>query len=649
VPTALPPLLPRPRHAAPRPGHLALHEDLPIVLESGSDGGDFESACALRDALHAAAGVRLPIETHARRDGLGPRIELRREADAGDAYRLRVDPAGAELAGSGPAGLRYAVETLAQLVHGRALAACEIDDAPDFPQRGLLLDVSRGKVPTAATLEALVDRCVRLKLNVLMLYVEHTFRWRRHPRIGADADGLEAETLRALDAYAAARHVELVPNLQSLGHMEHVLRLPEYEHLAETEQRWTLACADPRSEELLRDLYDEFLPNFRSRRFHADCDEAWDLGRGRSRARAEALGPGGLFVEHVARVQRLARAHGRRTMIWADFVHAHPERIDALDRDLVLCDWGYEADGDYERVAAFARRGLEFWVCPGTSSWNCLFPRMDNALVNIARWADAGRRHGASGLLVTDWGDFGHYNLLGNSWLGLAWAAQQAWSGDVSPREFDRAFGRALFGDASGEAAALYRALGREHDAGFAVFNASPIQFLYFDDLERAFFVRGVEPRAARRTLARLEAVAARLARARARFGADAQTHAELCHAAAASALALRKALAGARYLAWRERPGCLDARARRRLARELAGLAGEQRRQGATLRRLWLARSRPSNWARVARRLARSVASLGGAAGALERGRPPAPPPPHEGFTPGAVLRALRDAMEQR
>src|SRR5690606_39565373 len=42
----------------------------------------------------------------------------------------------------------------------------------------------------------LVDLCVRLKLNVLMLYVEHTFRSRRHPAIGADADGLAAETLR---------------------------------------------------------------------------------------------------------------------------------------------------------------------------------------------------------------------------------------------------------------------------------------------------------------------------------------------------------------------------------------------------------------------------------------------------------------------
>jgi hypothetical protein len=644
---SLPPLLPAPRTATRQPGRFVCRAGLPIVLEPSSDDGDFASACALRDAVDGAAGVRLVIETPRRRDGLGPHIALRREAAAGDGYRLRITPGGVELSGAGPAGLRYGVETVGQLVDRRGvLPACEIDDAPDFAWRGILLDVSRGKVPTEAELRALIDLCLRLKLNVLMLYLEHTFRWRRHPRIGADADGFDAETLRALDAYAAARHVQLVPNLQSLGHMEHILKLPPYAALAETDARWTLACADPGSYELLRDLYDEFLPNFRSRLFHANCDEAWDLGRGRSRERAASLGPGGLFVDHVQRVRELARTHGRRTAIWADFVHAHPDRVGDLPKDVLLCEWWYEADFDFDRVRLFADHGLEFWVCPGTSSWNCLFPRQTNALANVSHWADAGRRHGATGLLITDWGDGGHYNLLGNSWLGYAWAAQQSWSGDTASASFDRAFGRVLFGDASGEAARLYRELGALHDPGFAVFNASPLQFLFFDDLDDAWFVRGVEPRVAQRTRARLERVQARLAGAADRFGADTRTYQELCYAADASLLALRKGLAGQRWIAWREQPDRLDGTERRALARELATLASEQRELATRLRRLWLARSRPSNFAITGRRLARSIASTSRAARALERNRPPAPPAPHEGFTMAAVFRRLHQSL---
>ena len=60
------------------------------------------------------------------------------------------------------------------------------------------------------------------------------------------------------------------------------------------------------------------------------------------------------------------------------------------------------------------------------------------------------------GVICTDWGDFGHYNLQGGCWLAFAWTAQQAWSGDTDARSFDRAFGRLLFGETRGATAACY-------------------------------------------------------------------------------------------------------------------------------------------------------------------------------------------------
>jgi hypothetical protein len=642
-------LLPAPRQAKRLPGSFLLRDGLPVVLGPDADDADFTCARALADAVAERCGARLAIETHARSEGLGARVELQRDSERGDAYRLRVSRERIEALGSGRAGLRYAVETLGQLIDGRGrIPACAIEDAPRFERRGLLLDVSRGKVPTPETLHALVDWCVHLKLNVLMLYVEHTFRFRRHPEIGSGASRLDAASLRELDAYAAARHVELIPCLQSLGHMERILELPRYAHLAETERRWTLAPTEPRSYELLRDLYEEYLPNFRSGLFHANCDEPFDLGRGRSSARAAELGPGGLYLEHVGRVRELAATLGKRTLIWADVVHDHPERIAEIPRDLVLLDWGYEANHDTERSAVFARHGFEFWVCPGTSSWNALFPRIENACRNIARWAEAGRRHGAHGLLVTDWGDFGHYNLLGNSWLGYAYAAQQAWSGPVSRVRFDRAFARLFFDDASGVTARLYRELGRWHEVGFRVANGSPLQLLYFDDLERSYFVRGAKRSTLLRTLAGLERAREKITAEAQRFRREPLTWEELRLAAEASALALRKALAGLDYLAWREDPDRLDARTRRRLARELDTLATQQRALGRALRRLWLRRSRPSNFEITRRRLAASVRSLRRAAGQLRRGRPPGPLVPHEGFEPQAVMRELRRSVQR-
>jgi hypothetical protein len=644
----LPPLLPKPRRATPREGRLRLADGMPIVLPAGSDDTDLAAALALRDGLAARCGRRLPVETHVRADGLGPHVALRREGGESGAYRLSVDRGGAAAVGAGPAGLRYAVETLLQLVDARGgLPACEIDDAPDFAMRGLMLDVSRGKVPTLETLYGIVDLCVRLKLNCLMLYTEHTFRFRRHPEIGADASPLEAGALRLLDRYAAERHVDLVPTLQTLGHMGHVLKLERYAHLAESPLGWSLSPVDPGTYELLGDLLDEYLPNFRSRLFNANCDEPWDLGRGRSRAREAELGPGGVYLEHVARVREAARAHGKRTLIWGDVVHQHPERVAEIPRDLLLLDWWYEAELDYDRVRVFGEHGLAFAVCPGTSSWNCLFPRVPNSLANIARWADAGRRHGAQGLVCTDWGDHGHYNLQGHSWLAFAWAAQQAWSGDVPEREFDRAFGRVLFGERRGETARCFRELGGIHDAGFATFNASPLQFLFFDDLDRAFFLAQARAPALRRTGRRLERVRQRVARARDAFAGDPLVHDEMCWAVDAEAFAVGKSLAALDWLAWRERPGRLGARQRRALARRLATLAREQSALGRRLRGLWDARSRPSNFGITRHRLDGSIRSLRRAARALERGRPPRPDPDAAGRTLRDVYRELRALAE--
>jgi hypothetical protein len=627
-PASLPPLLPQPRHLRPLPGGFQLRPHVPIVLAEGSEYGDFASACALRDALEERCGLRLAIETHARTGDLGPRLELSREGAAGDAYRIAVREDAVQAFATGPSGLRYAVETLRQLAPRRGrLPGCEIEDAPDYPERGLMLDVSRGKVPTLATLRGLVDLCVRLKLNVLMLYTEHTFRFRRHPEIGKDASPLDAMQMRELDAYAAERYVELVPTLQSLGHMQHVLALPRYAGLSETERRWTISPADPGTYELLRDLYDEYLPNFRSLRFNANCDEPWDLALGKSAERALQVGKAGVYLDHVRRVRDLAARHGKRTMIWGDVVHAHPERIPEIDRDLVLLDWWYEAAHDYDRVRAFAANGIEFWVCPGTSSWNCLFPRVRNSLENIARYADAGRRHGARGLVVTDWGDFGHYNLQGFSWFGYAFAAQQAWSGEAPAPRFERAFSRVLFDDESGETARLYQELGALHDAGFPLFNASPLQALYFDDLGPMHFSSRAKRSALQRTRAGLIRARARLVAAADRFRREALTHDELLLAADTSLFACAKGLAALELLAWRRRPGSLPAAKRRALAARLERLSAEQAALGRRLRRLWLERSARSNFEITGRRLQTSITSLRREARSLRLGKPsPAP-----------------------
>ena len=67
--------------------------------------------------------------------------------------------------------------TLRQLLreHGRKLPCLIASDYPDFPHRGVMLDISRGRVPNLNTLLELVEQLADFKINELQLYTEHTF------------------------------------------------------------------------------------------------------------------------------------------------------------------------------------------------------------------------------------------------------------------------------------------------------------------------------------------------------------------------------------------------------------------------------------------------------------------------------------------
>jgi hexosaminidase len=136
-------------------------------------------------------------------------------------YELRIGRDAVDLAAADDAGFFYGAVTLAQLaaLYDGDLPAGVVRDYPDLPVRGVMLDISRDKVPTTAALHALIDRLASLKVNQLQLYSEHTFAYRDHPEVHAAASPLDAEEIVALDAYCSERHVELVPNQNCLGHM----------------------------------------------------------------------------------------------------------------------------------------------------------------------------------------------------------------------------------------------------------------------------------------------------------------------------------------------------------------------------------------------------------------------------------------------
>jgi hexosaminidase len=383
-------------------------------------------------------------------------------------YELRISRTEVELVGADEAGLYYGEQTLAQLgrLNGGNLPLGTVRDHPDLPVRGVMLDISRDKVPTTESLHQLIDRLASWKVNQLQLYSEHTFAYRDHPEVHAGASPLDAEEIRELDAHCRARHMELVPNQNCLGHMNRWLLHERYRPLAVEpdgfvdpygirREPMTLEPRDERSLALVKGLLAELLPNFTSRRVHVGLDEAWELPEGRIDD----------FLSWVSTLRSLPELDGREMLMWGDMVAGRSELLAALPEGVTVCEWGYDDWHPFdERCAVLATAGVPFWVTPGTSSWLSILGRVTNATTTCRRAAEAALAHGGGGLLNTDWGDNGHLQQPVVSEPALAYGAAVSWC--LAANE-DLDLGPALsahdFADPSGKLADAVLGLGDLH------------------------------------------------------------------------------------------------------------------------------------------------------------------------------------------
>ncbi|HEU4581311.1 MAG TPA: family 20 glycosylhydrolase [Polyangiaceae bacterium] len=541
-------------------------------------------------------------------------------------YELRVAAGRISLVAPSAPGLQHGLATLAQLIElapgapGQLeLPEVEIQDTPDFVERGVMLDVSRDKVPALRTLRMLIDRLARWKINQLQLYMEHTFAYVGHQRVWQHASPLTAEDVAELDAYCAERHLQLVPNQNSFGHMHRWLVHEPYRRLAEcpdgfdhpwnwSKEPYGLCATDPGSLRLLEELYDQLLPHFRSRLFNVGLDETIDLGAGRSKAACEARGTERVYLEFLREVHARVQARGRRMMFWGDIIVQHPELIAELPREAIALTWGYEADHPFaEHLQLFQRAGLEFYVCPGTSSWNSIAGRTENAIGNLASAALQGKAAGATGLLTTDWGDHGHLQPLPVSYLGLLLGSGFSWNVASAERatELDVAglLDRHAFADPTGSLGAVARDLGNAYrEAGSLRPNAS-VLFWALIRPERLFEPPGVTREGLERTLEFVERASAPLAAARPALSDGPLLRDELGWARDALRFACRLGIERT-ALTDRDALGTLPGNVRAALALDLRKLIERHR-------ALWHARNRPGGLADSAGRLERLLSTL--------------------------------------
>jgi hypothetical protein len=431
-----------------------------------------------------------------------------------EGFSLEVSLDGVRIEYADANGRRYAEATLAQLTREDGTRdGVRIRDWPDFPVRGLMLDVSRDRVPTRTTLRRWLGVMRIARLNQLQLYIEHSFAYREHEAVWRDASPITPADVQWLEAECDACGIELVPNLNTFGHMGRWLAHPAYRARAEAPEGWdgptgtrrapAVLAPTPENAAFALALAREMRAAFRSPRVHIGCDETFELGLGVSREAVKAVGGSRVYLDHLKRILEPLQAEGAEVLFWGDILRSDPALVAELPHERVVAlAWHYEAplasgglpaalrpvlarfgttdetaQGFDAQVAGFEQAGVPFWVCPGTSSWNALIGRRHNARANLWDAATVGLARGATGFLITDWGDNGHLQPPSVSFEPVLYGGALAW-GAAQNRDLDVAawLDREVFQDEAGQLGAALAAMGDAYrHTGLETWNASAL------------------------------------------------------------------------------------------------------------------------------------------------------------------------------
>ena len=369
---------------------------VPVILPTPSSmrwvGGslDLAGGLAIEADRHLEGEAKVLMAELARRWGgrvtlgaggagsVGVRLRLvgaEGEDPSAEAYRLVVGAEGVRITAGAPAGIHYGCQSLLQLLpepgSPQVLPLVEVEDRPKLAWRGLMLDSGR-QYQSVATVKGIIDRMAMLKLNRFHWHLTEGLGWRleieRYPRLAAegsevsDAPGAQGfytqDEVREIVAYAAARHVEVVPEIDVPGHSEAALNAyPEFGCFGvrpPTGQGFThhiLCGGKQQTRRFVRDVIDEVTSLFPSRFVHIGGDEApkanWKKCPDcQSRIQEQGLsGVQALQIDFTNEMARHLARHGRRAICWGDVV-TEPAAGLSLDRNVVVQWWNYRAHRD---------------------------------------------------------------------------------------------------------------------------------------------------------------------------------------------------------------------------------------------------------------------------------------------------------------
>lgn len=325
----------------------------------------------------------------------------------------------------------------------RELSPCDIREEAAFASRGVMLDCSRNAVLKPEALRGFLRKMALMGLNLGMLYTEDTYEVPEQPFFGYKRGKLTYEELKALDDYADMLGIELIPCIQTLGHLDRVMKWPDYHHVRENE-----AVIEPDREEsyeLLTQMIRAAAAPYRSKRIHLGMDEAYGMGLGAHLHRHGYENPQHIMGRHLKRLLDICEDLGLEAMIWSDMyfqidgMHYHsdrdpsPEAIAAVDRRVSLVYWDYYQNREEKYDDALRKHALfpaKTVFAGGIWTWIGPAPAYPTTIQNTVAALASCRRAKLETVVATCWGDDGQECNLLTALLGMQLYGEMTFHGD---------------------------------------------------------------------------------------------------------------------------------------------------------------------------------------------------------------------------
>ena len=423
--------------------------------------------------------------------------------ESSEGYTLTISRGNAEVVSSGTAGLFYGCQTLEQLLEDSrnfktAIPSCKITDYPEMEYRAVQFDVKNHLDHMRVYYDA-IDRLSRYKINAVIFEFEDKLRYKRQPLIGAP-QSISIDEMAALTQYARARHIEISPLVQGLGHATFIHKHDHYNPLRELSySRWEFCPLKEGTYEVLFDMYlDAMEATPGARYIHVGGDEIGNVGScPRCKPIAEKEGVLSLYLHWLKRVCDFVIDNGRTPLFWDstptreagvhwgiidnnlpsdEFDEKWKKGESVLQRlvtELPLQSIHVRSNYSMATQKAsirgidwYQKNGLNLWMSTAAQAGSAaLFPFDDRDKGIDSRGLPAIHSHiqlaaekGISGMLCTAWDDRSLH--METHWRGLIASAEYSWNPDGKDLdEYDLTWQQREFGTSIPDFSALYRKL----------------------------------------------------------------------------------------------------------------------------------------------------------------------------------------------